>query len=73
MSVKNKTVLVLADVSGMGHGYHVGDEAMAEVAISRLTEIFGRENLVLFCASPTSSAETYAVKAIPLYRRTRKQ
>lgn len=66
-------ILILADVSGMGQNYHVGDEAMAEVAIARLAETFGRDNLVLVCASPVSAAETYGIKAIPLYSRTRKQ
>jgi polysaccharide pyruvyl transferase WcaK-like protein len=73
MTTKIKSALVLTDVSGMGPDYHVGDEAMAEVALSRLARILGRENLVLACAAPANASLTYGVKAIPLYTRTFKQ
>ncbi|MBU1193715.1 MAG: polysaccharide pyruvyl transferase family protein [Proteobacteria bacterium] len=73
MKRKCKKILVLADVSGMCEGYHVGDEAMAEVAISRLSDIFGRQNIVLFCSSPETAAKTYGVKAVALYSRTDQQ
>jgi len=73
MSNNNKSVLILADVTGMGPDYHVGDEAMAEVAITRLAKIFGRENLVLACSTPANASLTYGVKAIPLYSLTKKQ
>lgn len=33
MTIKNKTVLVLVDVSGIGPCYHVGDEAITEVTL----------------------------------------
>jgi polysaccharide pyruvyl transferase WcaK-like protein len=73
MTTRRKSALVLSDVSGMGSGYHVGDEAMAEVALTRLANVLGRENLVLVCAAPANAALTYGVKAIPLYIRTHKQ
>lgn len=73
MTNKTKSVLILADVTGMGPAYHVGDEAMAEVAINRLAKIFGRENLVLACSTPINAASTYSVKAIPLYSLTKSQ
>lgn len=73
MTNKKKKVLILADISGMGLDYHVGDEAMAEVAISRLASILGRENLTVACASPSEASATYGIKAIPLYSRTQKQ
>lgn len=64
------TIIVLADVSGKGDGYHIGDEAMAEVAIERLSDIAGRENIVLACTSAKNAGETYGVNYMNLYAVT---
>lgn len=63
-------ILMLSDITGLGPDYHVGDEAMAEVAIQRLDKLIGKENLILGCANPTQVPETYGVKAFPFYHVT---
>lgn len=73
MKTTYKKIIILADISGMGLDYHVGDEAMAEVAITRLAELVGKHNLVIACASPAEASATYNIKAIPLYSRSFKQ
>jgi len=40
-------VLVVADIPGLMPYYHVGDEAMLQVAIERLTAITHPQNLLL--------------------------
>ena len=60
-------ILMLSDITGLGPDYHVGDEAMAEVAIERLGQLVGKENLVLGCASPAQVPETYGIKAFAFY------
>lgn len=57
----------MADISGMGKEYHVGDEAMAEVAINRLKSLIGEQNLIMASAFPKSTTETYKVKCFPYY------
>ncbi|MGQ9424681.1 polysaccharide pyruvyl transferase family protein [Gilvimarinus sp. F26214L] len=63
-------ILMLADISGAGPEYHVGDEAMAEVAINRLKALVGAENLVMACAKPAAVPATYGIAAFPFYSRT---
>ncbi|WP_281168928.1 polysaccharide pyruvyl transferase family protein [Saccharospirillum impatiens] len=58
---------MLSDITGLGPDYHVGDEAMAEVAIERLGKLVGKENLILGCASPDKVPETYGIKAFAFY------
>lgn len=60
-------ILMLSDITGLGPGYHVGDEAMAEVAIERLGQLVGKENLILGCASPENVPKTYGIKAFSFY------
>lgn len=60
-------ILMLSDITGLGPDYHVGDEAMAEVAIERLGKLVGKENLVLGCASPGKVPDTYGIKAFAFY------
>ncbi|WP_434049284.1 polysaccharide pyruvyl transferase family protein [Marinobacter salarius] len=60
-------ILMLSDVTGLGPDYHVGDEAMAEVAIDRLSQLVGKDNLILGCANPTKVPETYGIKAFEFY------
>lgn len=60
-------ILMLSDITGLGPDYHVGDEAMAEVAIERLGELVGKDNLILGCADPDKVPETYGIKAFPFY------
>lgn len=57
----------MADISGMGEEYHVGDEAMAEVAINRLKCLYGEQNLIMAAGSPKSITETYKIKCFPYY------
>lgn len=61
---------MLADITGEGPNYHIGDEAMAEVAIERLGELFGKENLVLGCSSPEGVRKTYNIASFPFYSLT---
>jgi polysaccharide pyruvyl transferase WcaK-like protein len=61
---------MVADISGEGTEYHVGDEAMAEVAIERLAAMFGRENLVMACANPDAVPSTYGIRSFAHYSRT---
>lgn len=60
-------ILMLSDITGLGPDYHVGDEAMAEVAIERLGALVGKENLVLGCADPAKVPSTYGISAFPFY------
>lgn len=60
-------ILMLSDIIGLGPDYHVGDEAMAEVAIERLGQLVGKENLVLGCADPAKVPSTYGISAFPFY------
>ncbi|WP_260523766.1 polysaccharide pyruvyl transferase family protein [Marinobacter arenosus] len=64
---------MLSDITGLGPDYHVGDEAMAEVAIERLGKLVGKENLILGCASPERVPETYGIRAFAFYHMTDKQ
>ena len=59
--MKKIKVLLLADISGLGPEYHVGDEAMAEVSITRLKDTLGIANLIVGCASPENVPKTYCV------------
>jgi polysaccharide pyruvyl transferase WcaK-like protein len=70
---KRPRILMLADICGLGPGYHVGDEAMAEVAIERLKGIAGEDNLVMACARPEAVPATYGIAAFPLYAMTDRQ
>lgn len=63
-------ILMLSDVSGLGSEYHVGDEAMAEVAIGRLKGLVGSKNLILGCASPQGIPSTYGIKSFSFYHTT---
>lgn len=58
---------MLSDITGLGPDYHVGDEAMAEVAIERLGKLVGKENLILGCADPAQVPATYGIKAFAFY------
>ncbi|MDV3503508.1 polysaccharide pyruvyl transferase family protein [Marinobacter sp. M-5] len=60
-------ILMLSDITGLGPDYHVGDEAMAEVAIERLGKLVGKNNLILGCADPDRVPETYGIRAFPFY------
>ncbi|AZT84109.1 polysaccharide pyruvyl transferase family protein [Marinobacter sp. NP-4(2019)] len=60
-------ILMLSDITGLGPEYHVGDEAMAEVAIERLGKRVGKHNLILGCADPAKVPETYGIKAFAFY------
>ncbi|SFM53694.1 polysaccharide pyruvyl transferase family protein [Marinobacter zhejiangensis] len=60
-------ILMLSDITGLGPDYHVGDEAMAEVAIERLGKLVGKENLILGCANPSQVPETYGIRAFSFY------
>ena len=60
---KTPRVLMIADISGEGVEYHVGDEAMAEVAIERLKQIVGTDNIVMTCAHPDGVPATYSIKS----------
>jgi polysaccharide pyruvyl transferase WcaK-like protein len=60
----------MADISGIGEEYHVGDEAMAEVAINRLKDLFGAQNLVMAAGSSKSITETYKIKSFPYHNFT---
>jgi polysaccharide pyruvyl transferase WcaK-like protein len=61
---------MVADISGEGTEYHVGDEAMAEVAIERLAAMFGRDNLVMACPSPDAVLSTYGIRSFAHYSCT---
>lgn len=61
---------MLSDITGLGPEYHVGDEAMAEVAIERLAKLVGRENLILGCANPAQIPKTYNIRTFPFYHLT---
>ncbi|MBW4933401.1 polysaccharide pyruvyl transferase family protein [Marinobacter sp. F4206] len=63
-------ILMLSDITGLGPDYHVGDEAMAEVAIERLGKLVGKENLILGCAAPERVPATYGVRAFAFYHIT---
>lgn len=65
-------IMLLADISGAGPDYHVGDEAMAEVAIKRFKELVGPDNLVMACAKPEAIQETYGIKSFAHYNLTEK-
>jgi len=67
---KNAKVLMIADITGAGVDYHVGDEAMAEVAINRLSNLFGKRNLTMICASPKAIPATYGIKAVTYHSIT---
>lgn len=67
---KNPRILMLADISGLGPGYHVGDEAMAEVAIERLKALVGKDKLVMACSSPKGVTDTYGIASIAYYNRS---
>ncbi|WP_317848196.1 polysaccharide pyruvyl transferase family protein [Marinobacter sp. F4216] len=66
-------ILMLSDITGLGPDYHVGDEAMAEVAIERLSDLIGKENLILGCANPERVPATYGIRAFAFYHTTDKQ
>jgi polysaccharide pyruvyl transferase WcaK-like protein len=68
--MKRPKILMLSDISGKGVEYHVGDEAMAEVAIERLGALVGKENLLMGCARPEAIYETYGIKSFPFYHLT---
>lgn len=68
---KTLRVLMLADITGEGPDYHVGDEAMAQVAIERITSITPPQNVIMACASPEGVPGTYGIRAIPFYSTTR--
>lgn len=70
--MKRSRILVIADAAGSGHHYHAGDEAMAEVALERLENIIGRENIILACPHPRTAGTAYKVKAICMPMRTPK-
>lgn len=63
-------VLMIADISGHGPEYHVGDEAMAEVAIARLKSICGPDELIMACASPAQVPPTYDISSFAYYSHT---
>lgn len=63
-------ILMLSDITGLGPDYHVGDEAMAEVAIERLGRLIGKDNLILGCADPAKVPETYGIRAFAFYHVT---
>lgn len=63
-------ILMLSDITGLGPDYHVGDEAMAEVAIERLGKLVGKENLILGCANPAEVPNTYGIRAFAFYHVT---
>ena len=67
---KNLKVLMFSDICGKSSGYHVGDEAMAEVAVARLKKICGTENITLACASPKAVTATYGVPSFAYYNFT---
>jgi hypothetical protein len=46
-SAAKKRLLLLADAAGSGPYYHLGDEALADVAVERLDAIIDRENIVM--------------------------
>ncbi|QSP93680.1 polysaccharide pyruvyl transferase family protein [Marinobacter salinisoli] len=60
-------ILMLSDITGLGPDYHVGDEAMAEVAIERLGVMVGKDNLILGCTSPERIPATYGVRSFAFY------
>jgi len=62
--MENKKIFIIADAAGYGEHYHVGDEAMTEVAIHRLSDIVGKENLLLACPHPRTAAKAYGVKTV---------
>jgi len=68
--MNNPKILLLADISGKGVEYHVGDEAMAEVAIERLAQFVGKQNLIMGCSRPERIYETYGIKSFPFYHAT---
>lgn len=63
-------ILLLADISGKGVEYHVGDEAMAEVAIERLAQLVGKKNLIMGCSRPERIYETYGIRSFAFYHTT---
>ena len=63
-------ILLLADISGKGVEYHVGDEAMAEVAIERLAQLVGKQNLIMGCSRPEKIYETYGIRSFAFYHTT---
>jgi len=62
--------LVLADITGRDETYHVGDEAMAEVALDRLEKAIGKDNIVVACGDPEGVAEAYGVKTVRFHDGT---
>ena len=71
--MKKIKVLLLADISGLGPEYHVGDEAMAEVSITRLKDTLGIANLIVGCASPENVPKTYGTNSFAFYHTTNEQ
>ncbi|WP_405223854.1 polysaccharide pyruvyl transferase family protein [Lentisalinibacter sediminis] len=67
MFKRRKRILLLADVHGFGRDYHVGDEAMAEVAIKRISELIGRDRIVLAAGDRRRASSTYSVTAFSFY------
>ncbi|WP_417531848.1 polysaccharide pyruvyl transferase family protein [Marinobacter lipolyticus] len=65
--MKMPRILMLSDITGLGPEYHVGDEAMAEVAIERLGKRVGKHNLILGCTEPAKVPETYGINAFAFY------
>lgn len=68
--MNNPNILLLADISGKGVEYHVGDEAMAEVAIERLAQLVGKQNLIMGCSRPEKIYETYGIRSFAFYHAT---
>ncbi|MBN1600317.1 MAG: polysaccharide pyruvyl transferase family protein [Chitinispirillaceae bacterium] len=64
---KKPKILLMADISGMGEEYHVGDEAMAEVASNRLKNLFGVQSLIMAAGDAKAITKTYRIKAFPYY------
>ncbi len=71
--MKKKRILVLADITGHCPDYHVGDEAMAEVAINRLSKIVGRDNILLGTSNRDAIYRTYGVKSFTFYHTSNDQ
>lgn len=69
-NTRSVRIILLADISGAGPDYHVGDEAMAEVTINRFKDLRTPCTLIMACAKPEAVPSTYGIKSFAWYNLT---
>lgn len=65
-----KKIMIVGDVTGMCDGYHVGDDAMFEVALSRILKYVDKNNIIVISPSPKTTKNSYDVCSILLDSKT---